>query len=133
MPDHFISFPPNFIWGSATSAFQIEGSPLADGAAKSNWYEWTHTPGRIKNGDTADVAIDHYHLYKEDVAIMKRMGLKSYRFSISWPRIIPERGKVNQKGLDFYRGLIQELLSAGIMPKNTFFQWYVRVWVAGGW
>jgi beta-glucosidase len=133
MPDHFISFPKNFIWGSATSAFQIEGSPLADGAAKSNWYEWTHTPGRIKNGDTADVAIDHYRLYKNDVAIMKQMGLKSYRFSISWPRIIPERGKVNQKGLDFYRSLIQELLSAGIMPNITLFHWEVPVWAEGGW
>jgi beta-glucosidase len=133
MPDHFISFPEDFIWGAATSSFQIEGSPLADGAGKSNWYNWTKTPGRIENGQDADIAIDHYHQYKSDVALMKEMGLKSYRFSISWPRIIPERGKVNEKGLDFYRNLIKELKQAGITPNATLFHWEVPAWAEGEW
>src|SRR5271170_5853603 len=127
MPEHFISFPKNFLWGAATSSFQIEGSPLADGAAKSNWYNWTKT-GHIENGQDADIAIDHYHLYKSDVSLMKQLGLKSYRFSISWSRIIPERGKVNEKGLDFYRNLISELKQAGIAPNVTLFHWEVPEW-----
>jgi beta-glucosidase len=130
---HFISFPDNFLWGSATSSFQIEGSPLADGAAKSNWYEWTHTPGKIINGDHADLACDHYHRYKEDVALMREMGLQAYRFSLSWPRIIPERGRVNEKGLDFYRRLLDELQKAGIVPSATLFHWEVPSWAKGGW
>jgi beta-glucosidase len=132
MPDHFISFPKNFLWGAATSSFQIEGSPLADGAAKSNWYNWTKT-GHIEKGQDADTAIDHYHQYKSDVALMKEMGLKSYRFSISWPRIIPERGKVNEKGLDFYRKLIAELKQVGITPNATLFHWEVPEWAQGEW
>ncbi len=133
MSPHFISFPDNFLWGSATSSFQIEGSPLADGAAKSNWYEWTHTPGKIINGDHADLACDHYHRYKEDVALMREMGLQAYRFSLSWPRIIPERGRVNEKGLDFYRRLLDELQKAGIVPSATLFHWEVPSWAKGGW
>ncbi len=133
MSNHFISFPDNFLWGAATSSFQIEGYPLADGAGKSNWYEWTKTPGRIENGQDADIAIDHYHQYKTDVALMKQMGLKTYRFSISWPRIIPERGKVNEKGLDFYRRLVDELLQAGITPNATLFHWEVPTWAKGEW
>jgi beta-glucosidase len=133
MSSNFISFPKDFLWGAATSSFQVEGSPLADGAAKSNWYEWTRTSGRIANGENADVACDHYHRYKEDVALMKEMGLKAYRFSFSWPRIIPERGKVNEKALDFYRRLIEELHKAGIIPNATLFHWEIPEWAEGGW
>jgi beta-glucosidase len=133
LSSHFISFPENFLWGAATSSFQIEGSPLSDGAAKSNWYEWTHTPGKIANQDHADLACDHYHRYKEDVALMKQLGLQAYRFSISWPRIIPERGRVNEKGLDFYRRLLDELQKANIIPSATLFHWEVPLWAEGGW
>ena len=101
MAPDFISFPKDFLWGAATSSFQIEGSPLADGAARSNRYDFTHTLGRIANHQDADKACDHFHLYREDVGLMKKMGLKSYRFSFSWPRIVPQRGQVNQKGVDF--------------------------------
>jgi beta-glucosidase len=128
-----VTFPKDFLWGAATSSFQIEGSPLADGAAKSNWYGYTQTPGKIANGDTADIACDHYHRYKEDVGLMKEMGLKGYRFSFSWPRIIPERGKVNQKGLDFYKRLLEELHKAGITPNATLFHWEIPDWAEGGW
>ncbi len=133
MSSQFISFPKDFLWGAATSSFQIEGSPLADGAAKSNWYEWTKTPGRIADGTDGDVACDHYHNYKADVALMKLMGLKSYRFSLSWPRIIPERGRVNEKAIEFYRNLIHELNQAGIVPCATLFHWEVPVWAKGEW
>jgi len=133
MSSQFISFPKDFLWGAATSSFQIEGSPLADGAAKSNWYGFTQTPDRIANHENADTACDHYHRYKDDVGLMKEMGLKGYRFSFSWPRIIPERGKVNQKGLDFYKGLLDELHKAGITPNATLFHWEIPDWAEGGW
>src|SRR5258705_2148392 len=97
-------FPDGFVWGSATAAYQIEGSPLADGAGPSIWHRFSHTPGCTANGDTGDVACDHYRRYKEDVALMRELGLTSYRFSISWSRVIPDgTGAVNQQGLDFYR------------------------------
>src|SRR5215210_2930873 len=97
-------FPPGFLWGAATAAYQIEGAPLEDGAGPSIWQRFTHTPGLTANGDTGDVACDHYHRYAEDVALMRALGLQAYRFSISWSRVLPEgRGRVNQRGLDFYR------------------------------
>lgn len=133
MDPNFIQFPKDFLWGAATSAFQIEGSPLADGAVSSNWYRWTKTPGKIADGRDADVACDHYHRYKDDVALMKQMGLKSYRFSLSWPRVMPERGKVNEKAVDFYRRLIDELRQAGIQPCATLFHWEVPDWAEGEW
>jgi beta-glucosidase len=133
MPPQFISFPKDFLWGAATSAFQIEGSPLADGAAKSNWYNWTKTPGKVDRGQDADMACDHYHRYLEDVALMKEMGLKTYRFSISWPRVIPERGRANEKALDFYRRLVDAVNQAGIIPNATLFHWEVPVWIKGEW
>ncbi|HUO58568.1 MAG TPA: GH1 family beta-glucosidase [bacterium] len=133
MQNHFISFPKDFIWGAATSSFQIEGSPLADGAVESNWYRWTKLPSKIADGSNADKACDHYNRYKEDVGLMKELGLKSYRFSLSWPRIMPERGKVNEKGVDFYRRLIEELNKAGILPNATLFHWEVPTWAEGGW
>ena len=105
-----ITFPANFLWGCSTSAYQIEGSPLADGAAPSIWQRFAHTPGRVRDGDTGDVACDHYRRYAEDVALMGRLGLKAYRFSISWSRVIPQgAGAVNPAGLAFYDRLTDEI------------------------
>lgn len=117
-------FPDGFLWGASTSAHQIEGSPLEDGAGPSNWYRWSHVPGNTKLGHTADVACDHYHRWREDIALMRELGLQSYRFSISWSRVLPEgRGSVNQKGLDFYSNLVDGLLEHGIQPNVTLFHW----------
>ena len=119
-----VDFPKDFLWGCATASYQIEGAWNEDGKGESIWDRFSHTLGKIKNGDTGDVACDHYHRYKEDIAIMKELGLKSYRFSISWPRIFPQgKGAVNQKGLDFYSHLVDELLAAGIMPFPTLYHW----------
>ena len=118
------SFPKGFLWGLATAAYQIEGSPDADGKGKSIWDTYAHTPGKIKNGDTGDVANDHYRRYKEDVKLIKDMGANAYRFSISWPRIFPNgTGQPNPKGLDFYSRLVDELLRAGIAPFATLYHW----------
>ena len=124
-----------FYWGVATSAFQIEGSPLADGACESDWYRLTHMPGKIVSGDTADVACDHYNRWQEDIELMKAIGVNSYRFSIAWSRIMPSPGKVNPKGLEFYGRLIDGLLQAGIEPFVTIFHWDMPVWLddMGGW
>jgi beta-glucosidase len=129
----FVQFPQDFVWGAATSSFQIEGSPLADGAAASNWLEWTRTPGKIADGSNADTACDHYHRYASDVQLMKDLGLTSYRFSLSWPRLVPERGRFNEKGLDFYKRLLDELQKKGIKPNVTLFHWETPLWAAGGW
>src|SRR5437868_5105076 len=100
-------FPADFVWGAATAAYQIEGAAREDGRSPSIWDVFSHTPGKTFNGDTGDVADDHYHRYKDDVALMQQLGLNSYRFSISWPRILPGgTGEVNQKGLDFYSRLV---------------------------
>lgn len=105
-------FPDRFLWGAATSAYQIEGSPLADGAGPSIWERFSHTPGRILNDDTGDVATDHYHRYLADVRLMHELGLTSYRFSIAWPRILPEgTGRVNRAALAFYDKLVDALLA----------------------
>ncbi|HVM32388.1 MAG TPA: GH1 family beta-glucosidase [bacterium] len=129
----FVSFPPDFIWGAATSSFQIEGSPLADGAAPSNWYEWTKTPGKIADGSDADLACDHYGRYAQDVQLMKDLGLMGYRFSLSWPRLVPERGRFNEKALDFYKRLLDELEKKCIAPNVTLFHWETPLWAKGGW
>lgn len=129
-------FPPNFLWGAATAAYQIEGSPLADGAGPSIWQRFSHTPGKTTNGDTGDVACDHYNRYKEDVAIMRDLGLGAYRFSISWGRILPEgTGRVNERGLDFYRRLVDELHNSGIRPMATLYHWDLPAALddRGGW
>lgn len=116
-------FPSGFLWGAATSAFQVEGSPLADGAGPSTWHRFSRIPGKVRDGDTGDVACDHYHRWEEDVALMKAIGLGAYRFSISWSRVMPEgRGAVNGKGLDFYRRLAGALREAGIRPVATLHQ-----------
>ena len=119
-----VSFPKDFIWGCAAAAYQVEGAWDEDGKGESIWDRLAHTPGKILDGDTGDVACDHYHRYREDIGLMKELGLKSYRFSISWPRIFPEgKGKLNQKGLDFYSRLVDELLAAGIVPLPTLYHW----------
>ena len=103
-----LTFPQGFCWGVATASYQIEGSPDADGKGKSIWDTYAHTPGKMKNADTGDVAIDHYRRYKDDVLLMKDMGVNAYRFSISWPRVFPTgSGRPNPGGLDFYSRLVQ--------------------------
>ena len=117
-------FPDGFLWGSATSAYQIEGSPLADGAGPSIWQRFAHTPGKVADGDTGDVACDHYRRYESDVDVMRQIGLNSYRFSIGWSRVLPQgRGTVNAAGLGFYDRLVDCLLAKGIQPMVTLFHW----------
>ncbi len=117
-------YPSDFIWGAATASYQIEGAYNEDGRGMSTWDTFSREPGRVLNGDTGDIACDHYHRTKEDIALMKEMGLKNYRFSIAWPRIMPTgEGEVNQKGLDFYSRLVDDLLEAGIEPLITLFHW----------
>jgi beta-glucosidase len=117
-------FPEGFLWGASTAAYQIEGAWNEDGKGESIWDRFSHSPYRILGGDTGDVACDHYHRMPEDVALMKELGLKTYRFSISWPRVLPEgRGTVNDKGLDFYDRLVDNLLAAGIVPLATLNHW----------
>lgn len=131
-----IRFPSEFVWGAATSAYQIEGSPLADGAGPSIWHRFSHTPGRTANGDTGDAACDHYRRYPEDVALMRELGLTAYRFSVAWGRVLPDGvGRVNEKGLDFYRRLVEALLENNIRPFATVFHWDLPAAVEdrGGW
>ncbi|MDZ4803709.1 MAG: GH1 family beta-glucosidase [Candidatus Eisenbacteria bacterium] len=131
-----VTFPADFLWGAATSAYQIEGSPLADGAGASNWHRFCHTPGMTEEGATGDVACDHYRRFAEDVGLMRWLGLKAYRFSISWSRILPEgRGAVNPAGLDFYSRLIDTLLENGIAPWVTLYHWDLPAALddRGGW
>ena len=117
-------FPDGFSWGVATSSYQIEGAWNEDGKGVSIWDTYAHAPGNIKNGDTGDVANDHYHRFKEDVALMKDIGAGAYRFSIAWPRIFPDgTGRPNTKGLDFYSRLVEELLGVGIEPFATLYHW----------
>jgi beta-glucosidase len=117
-------FPEGFVWGAATSAYQIEGSPLADGATPSIQHRYAHTPGNTHNGETGDVAADHYHRWPEDVALMKELGLKHYQYSMAWPRILPEgTGTPNPKGLDFYDRLTDALLEAGVNPTPILHVW----------
>jgi beta-glucosidase len=129
-------FPDDFLWGAATSAYQIEGAPLEDGAGPSTWHRFSHTPGHTAFGETGDIACDHYHRYQNDVALMRKLGLRSYRFSVSWSRVLPEgRGTVNPKGLDFYSRLVDALLAAGIQPNLTLYHWDLPAALddRGGW
>ena len=119
-----LAFPNGFKWGAATASYQIEGAWQADGKGESIWDRFSHTPGKVKNGDTGDVACDSYHRYPEDIAMLKEMGLGSYRFSLSWPRIqATGRGAANRAGLDYYARLIDALLEAGIRPFPTLYHW----------
>ena len=129
-------FPPDFIWGAATASYQIEGAADADGRGESIWDRFAHTPGRVRDGHTGDVACDHYNLYREDVALMVELGLNAYRFSVAWPRVIPNgRGEINAAGLDFYDRLVDELLANGIEPFMTLYHWDLPQVLedAGGW
>jgi beta-glucosidase len=130
------SFPDGFLWGAATSAYQVEGSPLADGALPSNWHRFAHTPGRVDGDDTGDVACDHYRRFREDVDLMAELGLNAYRFSVSWSRVLPRgTGKPNPRGLAFYDRLVDALLAKGIQPFVTLFHWDLPAALEdrGGW
>jgi beta-glucosidase len=133
---HDNSFPADFLWGAATSAYQIEGSPLADGAGPSIWHRFSHTPGLVARGENGDLACDHYHRYEADIALMRDLGLNAYRLSVSWSRVLPEgKGRVNEKGLDFYRRLVDGLRAAGIQPLITLYHWDLPAALddRGGW
>lgn len=131
------AFPEDFVWGTATAAYQVEGAAAEDGRGSSIWDDFSHKPGNTYNGDTGDRAVDQYHRYKEDVALMKSLGLKAYRMSVSWPRVLPEgRGRVNEKGLDYYQRLVDELLANGIQPWLTLYHWDLPLELEktlGGW
>ncbi|WP_018544939.1 GH1 family beta-glucosidase [Streptomyces sp. LaPpAH-108] len=131
-----VTFPPGFLWGAATSAYQIEGAVREGGRTPSIWDTFSHTPGRTAGGETGDTAVDHYHRYRDDVALMADLGLGGYRFSVSWPRVQPTgRGPAVQIGLDFYRRLVDELLEKGIQPAVTLYHWDLpqELEDAGGW
>ncbi len=131
-----LQFPPGFVWGSATAAFQIEGAAVEDGRGQSIWDAFCREPGRVRNGDTGDVACDHYHRMEADLDLMADLGLPSYRFSISWPRILPSgAATVEQRGLDFYARLTDGLLERGITPLVTLYHWDLPLPLgeAGGW
>jgi beta-glucosidase len=128
--------PDGFVWGAATAAYQIEGAAAEDGRGESVWDRFCATPGKVRNGDTGAVACDFYHRYPDDIELMRELGLDAFRFSIAWPRIIPDgRGRVNQAGLDFYDRLVDALLAAGITPFPTLFHWDTPQVLedAGGW
>lgn len=130
------NFPENFLWGSATSAIQVEGAWDTDGRSATIWDVYSHTPGLIKDGSTPNVAADQYHRYAEDAAIMKELGLKAYRFSVAWPRIYPDgHGTPNSKGLDYYSRLVDTLLAHGVTPMVTLYHWELPLCIhqAGGW
>ena len=129
-------FPDNFIWGAATAAYQIEGAYREDGKGENIWDRYSHIPGKVYDNHTGDVACDHYHRYEEDIRLMKEIGLKSYRFSISWARVFPDgKGTPNQKGLDFYRRLAEKLNENGIRPAATLYHWDLpqKLQDLGGW
>jgi beta-glucosidase len=131
-----LRFPPGFVWGAATAAYQIEGAAAEDGRTPSIWDTFSHTPGRVLNGDTGDIAADHYHRYRDDVALMSDLNLAAYRFSVSWSRVQPTgRGPAVERGLDFYRRLVDELLEKGITPVATLYHWDLpqELEDVGGW
>lgn len=129
-------FAEHFVWGTAASAYQIEGAAKEDGRGESIWDVYSHQPGKCAQDQTGDIACDHYHRFREDVALMKEMGIKAYRFSVSWPRILPEgTGRINEKGIQFYNELIDALLQAGITPYLTLYHWDLpyELYRKGGW
>ena len=131
-----MGFAKDFVWGAATSSYQIEGTGRDFGKGQNIWDVFTKEPGRVYEGHTGDIACDHYHRFREDVAYMKELGLKGYRFSIDWSRVLPEgTGKVNEKGIDFYNALIDELLEQGIEPYITLYHWELpyEIYKRGGW
>jgi beta-glucosidase len=131
-----LAFPPGFIWGAATAAYQIEGGARADGRGQSIWDTFSRTPGKVHGGDTGDIACDSYHRYGEDVELMSSLGLRAYRFSISWPRVQPGgTGPLNTKGVDYYKALLDRLAEHGIAPTATLYHWDLpqELQDAGGW
>lgn len=129
-------FPKDFLWGSATASYQIEGAVNEDGRGESIWDRFCKLPGRVLHGDNGDTACDHYHRFREDIQLMKQLGLKAYRFSIAWPRILPNgSGEINHKGIDFYSALVDELLANGIQPAATLYHWDLpqKLQDIGGW
>lgn len=131
-----MQFPKDFLWGTATSSYQIEGAANEDGKGKSIWDVFTHVPGTVKDRSNGDVAIDHYHRFREDIRLMAKMGIRNYRFSISWGRILPDgTGAVNEKGLAFYSELVDCLLENGIRPFCTLYHWDLpyALHLRGGW
>lgn len=127
-----VQFPDDFFFGTATAAYQIEGAVDADGRKDSIWDVFSHTPGAVVNGDNGDVACDHYHRYREDVALMADLGLSTYRFSVSWPRVM-DGDRINSRGMDFYSRLVDELLDKGIDPWLTLYHWDLPAALPGGW
>ena len=135
-PNGSLSFPPGFTWGAATAAYQIEGGATADGRGVSIWDTFSRIPGKVRGGDTGDIACDAYHRYSEDVELMSSLGLNAYRFSISWPRVQPGgRGPLNSKGLDYYRALLDRLAERGIAATATLYHWDLpqELQDEGGW
>jgi beta-glucosidase len=129
-------FPDGFVWGAATSAYQIEGAVREDGRGESVWDRFAHTPGKTANGETGDVACDHYHRWRDDIELMRGLDLPAYRFSIAWPRVLPAgTGRINEPGLDFYDRLVEGLLEAGIEPWATLYHWDLPAMLfdQGGW
>ena len=128
-----MAFPKGFLWGAASAAPQVEGAYNEDGKGLSIWDALSG--GHVAHGDTPFVSCDHYHHFREDVALMKKIGLKAYRFSVSWPRVIPREGEINEKGLSFYSELVDELIAAGITPLCTLYHWDLPMWMheKGGW
>ena len=131
-----MGFSKGFAWGAATSAYQIEGAALEDGRGLSIWDAYCRIPGRVFEGDTGDIACDHYHRWPEDADLMAQLGLKAYRFSISWPRVLPRgTGEINEKGLRFYSDLVDGLMRRGITPYITLYHWDLpyALYQRGGW
>jgi beta-glucosidase len=136
MDRDYPTFPPEFLWGTATSSYQIEGATTADGRGESIWDRFCTIPGAVRNGESGAIACDFFHRYPEDVALMRELGIGAFRFSVSWPRILPDgRGRVEQRGLDFYDRLVDELLEAEIRPWVNLFHWDLpqRLEDEGGW
>jgi beta-glucosidase len=134
-PSGVRQFPQGFRWGVATAAYQIEGSTDADGRTPSIWDTFAATPGRVSGGHTGAVACDHYRRHRDDVALMRDLGVGTYRFSVSWPRVLPDTGAVNERGLDFYDRLVDDLVAAGIHPMATLYHWDLPQYLEdrGGW
>ena len=136
MDNKIFQFPQGFVWGTATASYQIEGAWNEDGKGESIWDRFSHTPGKVQDGDTGDVACDHYHRWEADLDLLKKLGLKAYRFSVAWPRVLPNgRGETNQFGLDFYNKLVDRLLKLNIEPYVTLYHWDLpqKLQDTGGW
>ncbi len=130
----FYEFPKDFKWGTATSSYQVEGAADQGGRSPSIWDEFSHRSGTIRNNENGDVACDHYHRWKDDIQLMKQLGYKAYRFSIAWPRVLPDgRGRINQQGLDFYNRIIDEMLQSDIEPFLTLYHWDIPTKLKGAW